>query len=267
MLSALLVASVLALAHSPASNDPVRADTTIELVVAEDDTVSGTATSHVALDESRWDTDRFGPAGDAAAIYERSPEDLQHVDELLADHEGVTVERAERDGDPFGHSGMTVRFDTLPFEQFNTVAALLHDSGHLGTVLTVSREQGTSDLTPEGVGPHHRFDGDVNPPPLEVRPDLDHSVSVSVTFAGLVYFSDGDRDDRTVTWTGRGSIAATAATEEEGHPWLWWFLLALVVVLGVWRQVQQGDRRERERQGEIAPRQVEVEGYILPIHR
>lgn len=261
MLHTLLLASGLALAGvPPTSDDPVDADTTIELAVSDDDTVSGTATFHVALDESRWDTDRFGPPSDAAPIYERSTEDLERLDTQLAGHAGVTVERAERDDDPFGHSGVTVGFDAVPFERFNEVVALLHDGGQVGTVLSVSRQIGQGYL-PEGGGPHHRLEGEANPPPLEVRPDLDHAVSVSVTFAGLVYSNDGPLDGRTVTWAEEGSIAAIAATDEEGHPWLWWFLIASVVVLSVWRHAQQGDRRAREGRGEIPPPKSEMDGF------
>lgn len=57
MLHTLLLASGLALAGvQPTSDDPVHAETTIELTVSDDDTVSGTATFHLALDEGRWET-------------------------------------------------------------------------------------------------------------------------------------------------------------------------------------------------------------------
>lgn len=162
MLHTLLLASGLALAGvQPTSDDPVHAETTIELTVSDDDTVSGTATFHLALDEGRWETDRFGPPSDAAPSYESSTEDLERLDTQLAGHAGVTVERAERDDDPLGHSGVMVRFDTVPFERFNAVVALLHDDGHVGTVLLVSRQSGQGH-PPEGGGPHHRLNEEVN---------------------------------------------------------------------------------------------------------
>jgi hypothetical protein len=268
VLHTLLLASVLALAGVPASsNDPVQAETTIELVLSDDDTVSGTATFRRALDEGRWDTDRFGPPNDAAPNYEHPTDDLDRLDTQLAGHTGVAVERAERGDDPFGDSGVTVRFDTVPFDQFNAVIALLHDGGHVGTVVTVSRQIGPGDHTPEGGGPHHRVEGEVDPPPLEVRPDLDHAVSVSATFAGPVYVDDGDLDGRTVTWTDEGPMEAIAVTDEEGT-WLWWFLLALVVVLSAWRYAQQGgSRRDREQRGEIPPPKPEIEGFRPIYHR
>ena len=266
MLRALLLTSVLALAGvPPTSNDPVHAETTIDLTVATDDTLSGTATFHLALDEDRWDTERFGPPSDAAPSYERSPEGLERLDNQLAGHTGVTVETIQRDGATFGHSGVTVRFDTVPFERFNTVLELLQDDAEVGTMLSMSRQTGRGDA-PEGGGSHHRVDGEVNPPPFEVRPDLDHTVSVSVTFAGLVYSNDGHLNDRTVTWSDEGSVSAIAATDEEGSPWQWWLLLGTVVVLSVWRYAQQGNRRERERQGEIPPPKSETDGF-QPIHR
>ncbi len=121
----------------------------------------------------------------------------------------------------------------------------------------------------EGGGQQHVLDGSIETPTYATPPHIDLTVDVTVTFAGQVLRTNGSHsgeEERKVTWTDTGQVQAVAAAQPYGRPWVLWALLGTVLVLLALRLAQQGNRRVRERQGEIPPPRSEVEGYV-PVHR
>ena len=265
LLVVLLAGAALA-GVTPAPTAHLAVATAAELTLSEDDTVSGTAGMLVGLDAAQWDEDEFGPAEDAAPAFEFTAQDLRELeDEVVADLDGVHIEVVARGDDPFGRSGFELRFDRAPFEAFTTAFQRLHPDGDGPLLLSLSREVGEPH-SPEGGGPQHVLDGVIEAPSSETPAEIDLDVDVTVTFAGLVYATDGALSEQTVTWSDSGEVGALAAPQPEGRPWLLWLLLGAVVLLSGLRIAQQGNRRARERRGELPPPDAEVDGF-LPVHR
>ena len=237
-----------------------------DLALSEDDTVSGAIGMRVGLDESAWDEEEFGPAEDAAAGFEFTAQDLEGLArELVAGLEGVTIEVAQRGDDPFGQSGFELGFEDAPFEAATTAFERLRAEELLPMRLSLVRQAGQPH-SPEGGGQQHLLDGVIDAPTYDTPAEIDLEVEVTVTFAGLVYTTNGELDEQTVTWTDSGEVRAIAAPQAEGRPWQLWLLLGAVPVLLALRLAQQGHRRTRERRGEIPPPRSEIDGF-LPVHR
>ena len=262
-----VLTGLLALAgFAPAPDGAISLDTTVDLVLAEDDTVSGAAGMLVGLDAAAWDEEEFGPAEDVAPDFEFTAQDLASLeDEVVADLDGISVEVAARGDDPFGRSGFELRFEDTPFAAFTTAFERLHAHEDLALRLSLVREAGQPH-SPEGGGQQHILDGVIDTPTYDTPAEIDHEVDVTVTFAGLVYTTNGVQDAQTVTWTDSGDVRAIAAPRSEGAPWQLWVLGGSVLVLLALRLAQQGHRRTRERHGEIPPRRSEIDGF-QPVHR
>ena len=265
MLVLLLAASALA-GFTPPTTGHLSVATTADLVLSEDDTVSGTAGMLVGLDGSRWDEEEAGPAADAAPAFEFTDDDLAYLEEeVVADIDGVNVEVVARGDDPFARSGFTIGFAAASFVAVDTVFERLQADERISLALSLQRQAGQPH-SPEGGGQQHILDGTIDTPTYATPPEIDHEVDVRVTFAGQVFDTDGALQERTVSWTDSGDASAIAAAQAYGRPWLLWSLLGVVVVLLALRLAQQGHRRTRERHGEIPPRDSEVDGF-QPVHR
>ena len=265
-----VITVVLALAGvAPPPAGAVSVEVTADLVLSEEDTVSGAAGMRVRLDESAWDEEEFGPAEDAAAEFELT---AQHLDgparDLVSELDGVSVEvvaRGDDPDDPFGRSGLELGFEDAPLEAVTTAFERLHADGLLPMRLSLVRQAGQPH-SPEGGGQQHLLDGVIDAPTFDTPAEIDLEVDVTVIFAGLVYTTNGEVDERTVTWNDSGEVLAIAAPRTDGRPWQLWLLFGVVLVLLALRVVQQGHRRTRERHGEIPPRRSEVDGF-QPVHR
>lgn len=262
-----VLTGLLALAgFAPAPDGAISLDTTVDLVLAEDDTVSGAAGMLVGLDAAAWDEEEFEPAEDVAPDFEFTAQDLASLaDEVVAGLDGVTIELAQRGDDPFGQSGFELGFEDAPFEAATTAFERLRAEELLPMRLSLLRQAGRPH-SPEGGGQQHRLDGVIDAPTYDTPAEIDLEVEVTVTFAGLVYTTNGELDEQTVTWTDSGEVRAIAAPQAEGRPWQLWLLLGAVPVLLALRLAQQGHRRARERRGEIPPPRSEIDGF-LPVHR
>lgn len=241
-----------------------------ELVVAEDDRITGTAALQVQLDESAWDPEKDGAPEEAAAAFGFSEDDRVFLDEEVAtDLDGVNVEVEARTQDPFAASSVTLIFTDASFEVVNTVFERLQNGREdLPLTLAFLRQAGEG-RSAEGGGQQHLLDGSIETPIYETPPEVDLEVDVAITFAGQVLRTNGSlsgEQERTVTWTDTGQLEAVAAAQPYGRPWVLWALVGTVLVLLTLRLVQQGNRRMRERRGEIPPPRSEVDGY-LPVYR
>jgi hypothetical protein len=196
---------------------------TMDLDVAADDTVSGTAV--FAFDDDILEL-AGGTFDDALGGESIVPSDV----------EGVSVEPYAEDG----FTGQEITFDAVPLAEFN-------QEGAGGDSLSIVREGDTfvvdgaldlamEDVPTEGVpfDPQQMFE--------------DAEIRIALTFPGEVSSTNGEVDGTTVTWTPtvgeRTELNAVASAVGGGGSNLLWIVLAVVAVGAIAAAVIVSNRRK-----------------------